>query len=83
MSRGVFKRNAHVYATDRQRWYLRRLLNEAFAKGWSVSGVGLDYTHYADNPRLFKAEASATIEKLLAAKNAGWCGCFDAAGAVS
>ncbi len=60
---------APLYATDAQRIFLRRLLNEAKANRYRV---GFDTTHTADDIRLLKSEASALIERLKAAKVGGW-----------
>lgn len=56
------------YASDAQKLYVRRLLNEAFAHHY-VHGLRLDPNHL---DRLLKTEASDAIEKLKTAKQNGW-----------
>jgi hypothetical protein len=60
---------ARLYATDAQRDYLRRLLDEAFANHHGTGGTHLDRNHLE---RVTKAEASEAISKLLAAKRDNW-----------
>ena len=55
-------------ATDAQRDYLRRLLDEAFVHHYAHD-TGLDRHHLG---RVSKREASAAIDRLLAAKKGGW-----------
>jgi hypothetical protein len=67
----VEKRRAWIYATDKQRLYLKVLANEAFSRGWSI---GFDMTDLQLNrcERLLKSEASKYIEQFLTAKRNGW-----------
>jgi hypothetical protein len=59
---------ARLYATDGQVAYLRALLDEAFAHGYT-HGLCLDRHHLES---VEKREASAAIASLIAAKQAKW-----------
>lgn len=66
--RATEQARARYLATDAQKAYLRRLLDEAFAHRFT-HGLCLD-PHHLD--RLPKTEASAAISALLAAKARNW-----------
>ena len=56
------KISSNYYVTDKQLWYLRRLLNEAFAKRIE-HGLCLDPHHLS--ARMPRTEASAAIGTLI------------------
>lgn len=61
--------NNYTLATDAQWAYVRRLMHEAFAKSYSNT-PNID-VHHA--PTYYtKIQASADINRLLAAKSRGW-----------
>lgn len=68
LPRAAEQARARYLATDAQRAYLQRLLNEAFAHRYA-HGLRLD-PHHLD--RLPKTEASAAIAALLAARARNW-----------
>lgn len=59
----------HWKMTDRQWWFLRKLLIEAFANRYA-HGLCLDYNHHPDH--MSKDAAGEAIQKLLNAKRLGW-----------
>lgn len=61
-------RNPNYLATDAQKSYLKRLLQEAFAIGF-VHRTGIDW-HHMD--RTTKEEAVKAITTLVEAKRRGW-----------
>jgi hypothetical protein len=60
MKRHYQRPSPGYYATDPQKAYLRRLLDECFAKG-VPSGTGLDRHHLE---RVTRTEASAAIDTM-------------------
>lgn len=61
-------RRERYLASDRQRWYLRLLLNEAFSRLYP-DRTGLDPNHLE---RVTRAEATNAIAALLDAKRRNW-----------
>lgn len=69
MANGMQRPSNSYYATDRQVWYLRLLLNEAFAARYT-HGTCYDPNHL--NDRMPRADVSAAIDTLVKAKRNGW-----------
>lgn len=68
LPRAAEQARARYLATDAQKAYLRRLLNEAFAHRFT-HGLRIDPHHLEGLP---KTEASAAISMLLAARARNW-----------
>lgn len=61
----IHARNAHLFATDAQRTYLRRLCNTAWARRLDLGKwAGRDYAQAIDSDYLTKSDASDWIQHL-------------------